>query len=748
MKPILFLFSLVIGFAEAYAQAPQHTPGHAHGTVYGRDEAGRRSPLAAARVQQLGSLRGTLTDSLGHFSLALDPAATRRLVISYVGLLPDTVDASTEGIEVDLTSERTSDAVEITAKSSGRTLSALSAQRVEIMTTKELGKAACCNLGESFETNPSVDVNYADAVTGARQIQLLGLAGPYTDVSVDGLPMLAGLGRSFGLSYVPGPWVQSIQVAKGAGSVVQGYEAIAGQVNVTLKDADFERTHLNAYYNHLGRTELNGVWSHDLGSRFQHTLFTHASALPPIIEDRRWTDANADGFLDVPRMAQLNLGSRLRLKPQGPWRGEIAWNALVENRDGGQPDFLHRDDEHPLYGISVRTRRFSAQGRVGYVWPGRPYQSLGLQWGLIGHRQNGTYGLRAYTGEQTRAQFNLIYQSIIGTSDHAYRVGLSYTADAYDEFVELPTQPNVALRRRESVPGAFAEYTYSFLDRWLVTAGVRVDAHNLFGAFVTPRLHLKYSPTSTTTLRLQAGEGRRVANPIADNPAVLPTSRTLILSQSLGIERAWNLGANLTQTFTLGGRPGTFAVDLYHTTFGNQVVADFDRHADRVHIENLAGRSFATALQFELDYELADDLDLRLAWKQYDVQTTTDGRLQPRMMVPQQRALVNLAYEPRRWRFDGTLSYTGTQRLPSMQGMRADLVRPERSPDFVLLHAQVTHVFRRFDLYLGGENLLGFRQSDPLVDPTHPFGAHFDSAMAWGPIVGRVVYIGIRYSVL
>ena len=752
MKTALLSLFLLLGLAAAAAQAPHHSPGQAHGTVFGRDDAGRRTPLVGARVQQLGTTRGTLTDSLGHFRLTLDPAAPARLVVSYVGLLPDTVSVGStdivSGIEVSLVAERSTAAVEITTRATGRTLSALTAQRMEIITTKELGKAACCNLGESFETNPSVDVNFADAVTGARQIQLLGLAGPYTDVSVDGLPLLSGLGRQFGLSYIPGPWVQSIQVAKGPGSVVQGYEAIAGLVNVTLKDADFERTHLNAYYNHLGRTELNGVFSHTLSPRLQHTLFTHLSALPPLIEDRRWTDANADGFLDLPRHWQLNLGSRLRLTPSDstPWRGDIAWHVLAERRDGGQPDFLHRDDEHPLYAIAVDTRRLTLSGRVGYVWSGRPYQSLGLQWGLTGHRQTGTYGLRAYTGQQTRAQANLIFQSIIGTSDHAYRVGLSYVADAYDEAVALPTQADVLLRRRESVPGAFAEYTFSYLERWLITLGARVDAHNLFGTFVTPRLHVKYSPTATTTLRAQLGQGRRVANPIADNPAVLPTSRRLIVGPDLRLERAWNAGLSLTQSFTLWGRPGTLGADLYHTRFENQIIADFDRHADRVHIENLAGRSFATALQLEADYELLPRLDLRLAWKLYDVQTTTDGRLQPRMMVPRQRTLVNLAYEPRRWRFDATLSYTGTQRLPSMQGMPLDLQRPERSPSFVLLNAQVTRVFRRFDLYLGGENLLGFRQADPLVTPDHPFGPHFDSAMAWGPVVGRVVYVGIRYS--
>lgn len=720
-----------------------------HGHVYGRDEAKQRIPLVAARVQQLGSQRGALTDAEGHFMLTLDPVGAAKLVVSYVGLRSDTVAVTEGGLVIELATDRAREAVEITARNTGRTISALTAQQTEILTPKELGKAACCNLGESFETNPSVDVSYADPTTGARQIQLLGLAGAYTDVLVDGLPLLSGLGRSFGLSYVPGPWVQSIEIAKGPGSVAQGYESIAGLVNISLKRPDRERTHLNAYINQFGRTEVNGVFSGDVGKYLEHTTFAHASTVPRLNTDAALLDVNGDGFLDLPYAQQINIGERFASKDGlGPWHVEAGINLMLENRSAGQAAFLHQYDSHALYQIEVRTRRLSAQGRVGYLFAGKPYQSVGLQWGFIRHHQESTYGLRGYEGDQTRAQANLIFQSIIGTTDHAYRIGLSYTADAYDERVALPNQLDVRLRRRESVPGAFAEYTFSHLDTWLVTLGVRADAHNLFGSFVTPRLHVKYSPTKTTTLRAQLGQGRRTANPIADNPAVLPTSRLLIVSPGLRMERAWNAGFNVTQQFKLFGREGSLGADLYHTRFENQVVADYDRLSTEVYLTNLDGQSYATALQLEADYELAPKLDIRLAWKRYDVRTSLDGRLQERPMVPQQRALVNLAYTPLRWKFDATASYTGTQRIPSNKGMPTDLRRPERSPDYAVLHAQVTRVFRKFDLYLGGENLLGFRQADPLVDPMLPFGPHFDSAMAWGPTVGRVIYLGIRYSVL
>lgn len=667
-------------------------------------------------------------------------------------------------------------AVDIVAKAKAISINPMNSIKTEMLGTRELAKAACCNLGESFETNPSVDVSFTDAATGARQIRLLGLAGPYTQLLTENLPLQQGLGRTYGLGFIPGPWVQSIQVSKGVGSVVQGYEALSGQVNVVLKKPDFEHIHLNGYVNNQGRVEGNFNYAVPVSSNVGTILMLHVDntsrdvALQPM-------DRNKDGFSDQAMPTQFNVANQWQWRSNSGWQGEFGGQMLRETRLGGEMHYVERNRDpqyRGAYQLRVTTERAEAFNKTGYVWADKPYKSIGLQLGAVSHRTNGRYGIRTYDGRQETGYANLIYQSIIGNTNHTWRAGLSYR---YDRFREVfrpadtlqiappaedgpaggrhgghlnlpsgdPALNPIYLARDERVPGIFGEYTFTPNEQWTLLAGLRLDENNVFGTLLTPRLHLRYAPTLLTVLRFSAGRAYHAANILAENPSVLASSRQVVIRGPLAIEEAWNYGVNLTQQFRLNRRFGSFGVDVYRTDFVNQVVLNREITYRTAVFSNLDGRSFSNAIQLSAEYEAAKNLDVRVSYRYSDVQTTFGDQLLEQPLVARHRALLNLAYERGKWSYDATLQVYGSQRLIN-SATSAD-VRPDRSPSYALVHGQITRKIGKVDWYIGVENLLDFRQNDPLTTPRDPFGAYFDTAYTWGPVMGRTIYTGFRLSI-
>jgi outer membrane receptor for ferrienterochelin and colicins len=628
-----------------------------------------------------------------------------------------------------------------------------------------LFKAACCNLSESFETNPAVDVAFTDAITGSRQIQMLGLSGPNTMITIENMPGVRGLAASQGIQFIPGTWINSIEVTKGTGSVVNGYESIAGQLNVELKKPQqSDKLYVNGYVNQSGRSEANLNYTAMAGKKWATTFLLHGST-------RLFKmDQNDDGFLDFPTGTQLNAINRWVYNSGTGWLGQFGVKVLKDSKYGGEEDFVAAQHKFTTdhYGLQIVTRRTELWGKLGYQFRGKPYKSAGLQLSTSKHDHDSYYGLRTHDAQQRSAYVNLIYQSIIGTTDHKFKMGLSYVYDAFDERL-LDVQQDIRVAgadgseqqvnivnfdRIEQVPGAFVEYTYDYLDKVSVIAGLRADHHNLFGTIVTPRLHTRFNLSATTTLRLSAGKGTRVANVLAENTGVLASSRQLVFSgrqtgKAYGYrpDEAWNYGMNLSQDFTLDYRPGTITFDYFYTDFTNQVVLDLDKSAREANFSSLHGSSFSHSLQAQVDYQLMRRFDLRMAYRWLKVQTDyATGQLQ-RPLIAQHRAFINLAYETKnQWKFDYTVQWLGRQRIPDTSINPAAFRLSEYSSAYVLMNAQVTKDLKdRWSIYLGVENIGDYVLSNPIVSAAEPFSIYFDASMVWGPVFGRMAYMGFRY---
>ncbi|MFC0772876.1 TonB-dependent receptor domain-containing protein [Terrimonas alba] len=726
-----------------------NVPDPVKGVVLQEDKKGVFKPLQGASVNWMNTGNGTMTDSSGVFKIKQD-GASDRLVISYVGYKPDTIMVTGgRSLMVVLASGNQLGEVKITARQKATYLSAINPIRTQVMTEKELFKAACCNLSESFETNPSVDVSYSDAVTGAKQIQLLGLSGNYTQLTVENLPGPRGIATPMGLSTIAGPWVESIQLTKGIGSVANGYESIAGQINVELRKPEkMEKLYANAYVNNMGKTDLNLTLSQKIGKKWSTALLLHNAFL-----NNKEIDFNKDGFRDLPVGNLFSAINRWKYEDNKGFMAQIGVKFLDDTRTGG--DVMFKPREHKFsthhYGLGIDTRRYEGFAKIGYVFPGKKYKSIGLQLSAFQHDQDSYFGLTTYNAEQKNFYANLIYQSIIGTTAHKFRTGMSFVADNYDEIFNAN-----AYKRTEKVAGAFFEYTYTPVEKLNVVAGLRADHNSLFGWFATPRLHVRFEPVRGTTVRFSAGRGQRTANIFAENSGLFVSARQVniigaLTGKAYGLdpEVAWNKGITIDQKLKLFQRDAMISVDYFRNDFDKQVVVDMENIRE-VNFYNLQGKSYSNSFQAELNMEPVRKLDVRLAYRYFDVKTTYGDKLLQKPFTSPHRAFANLAYDLNGWKFDYTINYNSSKRITRTNGNPEVYQRGTKSPDYFLMNAQVSKTFgkkRPFDLYVGGENLTNFFQKDAIIAADQPFGPHFDASMVWGPVSGRLFYIGWRYKI-
>jgi len=711
---------------------------------------GQANPLAGATVLFLGTSKTVVTNPHGEFIL---PGATDgKLIISYSGLKTDTVSINgLNDIEIRMVRKSELSNVVITATARKRTsfIDSNNPFRTAIITKKELLKAACCNLSESFETNPSVDVSYNDAVTGSKQIQLLGLAGNYTQLTVENLPGPRGLATSQGLNTIAGPWIESMQLIKGTGSVVNGYESIAGQINIELiKPREAEKVYLNGYVNSMGKTDVNLNLAHRFNDKWSTAFLLHDDFL------NNKSDFNKDGFRDLPTGNQFSGIHRWQYIGEQGLMSQFGIKLLVDSRTGGEMDYNPDSDKFTTnsYGLGWNTKRYEAFGKIGYVFPEKMYKSVGFEISAFDHNQDSYFGLTVYDARQKNLYANLIYQSQIKSEANQIKAGLSFLNDDYNEQLNA-----INYKRTESVPGAFAEYTFKYKTKLDVVAGIRADHNSLYGWFATPRLNIRYEPINGTVLRLNAGTGQRTANIFAENSGVLVSSRQIVINNNgnntraygLQPETAWNKGISVDQKFKLFHKDASVGIDFYRNDFKNQVVVDLE-NARLARFYNLEGKSYSNSLQAEINFIPATKFDVRLAYRYFDVKTNYGGQLLQKPLVSSHRAFANLAYDLKGWKFDYTLNYNGSKRIPSTEANPDAFKLNSYSPSYVLMNAQVSKTFGKkkvFDAYLGAENLTNYFQKNAILSADQPFGSYFDASLIWGPVTGRNIYAGFRYTI-
>lgn len=708
----------------------------------------RGEPLAGAVVQWLHTGISAVADTSGLFVIRRSPTENR-LVARYVGMVSDTVTvpAGTDSIGFRLREAGDLAEVKVVGRRATTWKDGQSLLNREVITQAELRRDACCSLGESFQSNPSVDVSYSDAATGAKQIRLLGLSGSYVQMLTENIPNFRGVASPYGLGYVPGPWMQSIQVSKGISSVKNGYEAMTGQINVEYKkpqQRDADLVALNLYGDSDARIEgnadatfrLNGHWGTTLLAHYEKSLKQH--------------DDNGDGFADMPKTEQLNVMNRWT-GTYGPYMFQGGVKILTEGRESGQVNHHGGMAAAPRYAIDIDTKRYEVFAKNAYTLNDARATSIALILAGSWHDQNALYGLRSFDVKQGNAYASLLFETG-ADSPHALSAGLSFNYDNFDRSYRMRHSADIPLTRdseHESVGGAYLQYTYNWGDKFVAMAGLRADRSSQAGWFVTPRAHLKFMPTDLMTFRLSAGKGYRTARPLDENNYLFAGSRRVEIAPDLKQEEAWNYGASALFKIPVSGRLATFSLEYYYTHFIRQVVTDMDSDPHAVLFYNLSGRSYSHVVQAEASYPFFDGFSLTAAYRYTDVRTDYGGRLLEKPLTGKMKGLLTASYKTplELWQFDATLQLNGGGRLPEPYVLDdGSLSWKRRYSAFPQLSAQITRNFRHFSLYAGGENLTDYKQKHPIVDAANPWGGNFDPTMVYAPVHGIKVYMGLRFN--
>lgn len=763
MKKVLLLFAATVVSLTVAAQ-------NIRGTVSGQSPSGEKTPLAYASVFWHHSAIAVTTDENGYFSIAPPPAYPAHLIASFVGYESDTltVTAAVDALDITLREGTALDEVVITGRQAGNYISKISTIKTEVISAAGLTKMACCNLAESFENSAGISVGYSDAVSGARQIRLLGLSGNYVQMLDESRPDMRGLAQPFGLSYTPGQWLESIQIAKGAGSILQGYENITGQINLEYrKPVTPQPLFLNLYFDRFTRTEANVVSSLQLSDKWSTALLAHASM------DSKKYDDNHDGFIDEPVKRQINLANRWIYMADNGTQLRFGVKGLYEQRESGQMDFDNsRPRDTTRYGSQIENKHFNAYVKLGIPLTGLLSSRDNLETApatsniaFIGdytfHELTSFFGLKDYSGRENTATFNTLFQSGFGKY-HTYTAGVSFRWDDYRERLDdvwftgdrQRHDSTLFLNRQEIVGGLFGEYTFAYKEKLTLVAGVRADYHSMYRWLFTPRTTLKYQFSDQLILRASAGRGFRTANVITDNIGILATGRNLRIADDLKLEEAWTYGGSFSWYFPLGyDDNASISVDYFRTEFINQVLIDPERYLDEppqnyatYWIYNLDGKSYSNTFQFDFSVQPVERFTLLAAFRYTDAKTTyAYDRLKERPLNDRFKAVLNLQYATRMniWTFDVTAQLNGATRLPNVEpGYSGN----RYSPVYPLFFAQVTRKFRGVDLYLGVENIFNYMQKDPILHADDPYSPLFNSTVVWGPLMGRRIYAGVRYT--
>ena len=718
------------------------------------------TPVVGANIYWIDNSGGTISDIDGKFKLS-NPDKKNSYVVSFVGYQNDTISVQSSDTKIILKADAELDAVSIRYNTKSSSVSLLSSANILNISSEELLKAACCNLSESFETTPSIDVNFSDGISGRKQINMLGWSSPNILMSIENIPSIRGALQSYGLTYIPGTWIESLQVAKGSGSVVNGYESISGQINAELrKPFTDDKFFLNLFGNQMERLELNTHYTANLSQKLDYGLYFHAN------KKDTSADKNNDGFRDDPTGQQLNILNRFQYTNlEKGLVGFFDFNYVFDERVYGENEYIDGiifPENQNYWGGKTDSEMVKTNFKFGYVDPEITYRSLGIQFAYTGIDMGSSFGNSIHDINQSSIFANLVYNSIIGNTNNKIKTGISISYDDYDEYVNNLGFNNFDISRIEKSVGAYFEYNYDNSDKINLSAGIRFDNHNKIGNFISPRFHMNYMVLPKSTIKFSFGKATRLANIFSENQKLFYSSREIIFTENslpsdfsrMKADQAWNYGVSIINSFKLFGKESQLILDYYITDFENKVVADWETPT-QINFYNLTGKSFSNSFQAQFSYTLSNSIDLLFAYKNTVAETdySSHGRLK-NPLTPSDRIFFNVAYngptndKGRNWKYDFTFNHVGQQRLPSTQNNPSEYRLSATSERLNLINTQITRVFNdSFQLYLGVENLTNYRQKNTILGADDPFGDYFDATYIYGPIFGRMSYVGLRYYI-
>ena len=634
---------------------------------------------------------------------------------------------------------------------------------VEVYTRTFLLSDPTPSLFEAMQNVNGVRPQLNCSICNTGDIHINGLEGPYTMVTIDGMPIVSGLGTVYGLTGIPTALIERVEVVKGPAGSLYGAEAIGGLINVVTRNVS-RAPRLAADVNATGLGDLTA----DLG--FGVSLGQHARVLTGlnVYHLGRQVDGNDDGYTDQALTTRASLFQKWAFAG-GALNGlSIAARGLLESRHGGQigyrPD-LHRGGNE-VYGESIDTRRAELLLRYESAVPG-----LAFALSSNVHDQRSDYGTTPFDARQAIAFGQATFSRKLDR--HQLLLGAASRYTYYDdETVATESLQGTNAPQRTYLPGLFVQDEY-VLGRHRLLGGLRYDYHPDHGSIWTPRAAYKLPVGEGANLRFNVGTGFRVVNLFTEDHAALTGGRTVVVEEGLAPERS--LSANLN--FSKRWQQGTSAVvsaeaSTWYTRFSNQIIPDYTTDAQEIRYGNLPGFSRNVGASAEARVQL-DRLRANLGATFTDLAIIDEASRHERPLLSERwsgvwgMSITLPQASQNQWTLDYNGSLYGPMLLP-VQGPNDP--RPRRSPWFSLQNLQVTYqaAGRRLEVYGGLKNLLNFRPradaiarghdpfdeqvefdaaGDPLVTAANPNGLVFDPSYVYASNVGRRVFVGLRWTV-
>ncbi len=719
--------------------------------IKGRVTDNKEEPLIGANIHWVNTTIGGIVDVDGNFEISLEGIMDKRIIVSYVGYESDTIIITNQtSIKVQLQEKTNLDEFVVKVEGLDMFISSIEPIKTEVITKGELTKAACCDLAGCFDTQGSVQPTTTNIVTNAKELRILGLSGVYNQVLIDGMPLVQGLTYTYGVSTIPGTLVDNIYISKGANSVLQGYESISGQINVELMDPDnSEKFLFNAYTNNFLEKQLNVNYSHKF-KKWSTIIVGHTT------QPSNKFDRDEDSFLDLPLLTRYSLYNKWKCGNQNEWgwHSRIGLRYVDEQRIGGQMEFNTDTDRGTTnsYGQTVKFSQPEVYTKTGYRMNDKNH--LVFIGSAFQQDQSSYYGSTHFKAEQLNAYANFQHE-LTWKKNHTLKTGLSYRYLNLDENISFGEDTigrtyGGKYVKNEQIPGFFMENTFNWKDRLIsLITGVRVDNHNTFGTFVTPRALLKYNFSENTTARVSAGTGWRTINLFSENTNLLASSRDVVITEILEPEQAVNYGANLTYKIYGKNVEAQLTFDFYRTQFLNQIFPDYNTDPTKAYISNFTGQSISNGFQGEVGFEFFEIIGAKITYNYLDVYRIINNTKTLLPFNPTHRVTGTLSFKPlnKKWHFDMNVHWYGEQRLAETTSNPIEYQMPETSKPYTVINAQFTKSWKKLDLYVGCENIFDFRQKQPILSWQNPFGPYFDTSSVWGPTRGREIYLGLRFKI-
>lgn len=716
------------------------------GKVISVNESGDEFPVDSAFIFWENTEIKTYSDVNGKFEIPFSNSQEKNLIISKEGFYSQNVNITIEKYKIIRLKSYITDEI-IVSEKTDKEKAKENISRDDVVDSKDLEKSACCDLTGCFGHTGNVEVSVSDIVTDSKELKLLGTDGVYAQTMVEGIPVFNGLANIYNLATIPGVTINSITISKGSNSVIQGYGSISGMINLVLKDYESaDQLLLNAYTNSYLEKHFNS------NTKFGNKIFKNYFAFNTVQKANR-TDNNNDGFLDLPLITRyavynkLNAGDPLIDKLSG----YLAFRYLDENRVGGQVNVNNSDQNYKtIYHQIVNTYRYEIMARVNKKLS--ELSSVILQTGLSNHKQNSIFGLTNYNAKQNDFFANLMFDIPI---DHHYiKTGLSYRYLDIKEninFIDNPYNKSYSgnYEFKENIPGVFVENKLEILHDILdVTSGVRVDFNSNYGTIVTPRFMFKYNLDEETSLRGSLGSGFRTPEIFVENQNLFSSSKDLIFPSFIKGEKSINWGISLTKEFHGSSSDIDIILDYYSTHFADQFIADFDISPDKVLFYNNSESSVTNSFQAEFNSKFNNGLEAKISYNFLNAIFNKNGVSQELPFYAKHKAMISITLETENkdWLFNINSQYFGKQKLPSTSSNPVEYQRGEFSDPFVMINNQVTFKTGFYEFYTGIENLLNYKQENPIISANNPFGRYFDTSFNWGPTKGREFYFGFRFK--